>query len=426
MQDTCLRRLAVHLEACAPEELDMARATIQQVLDDLLGPLRRIDSVDSREILEVFSECVQLVLDIVDSCGIFQSCYAIVTPALGAAALQGLLEVLVQHRSKRSEMLQRLSQEFCRRVPNNIFAAVRRAARHQHLMDAVALDVVRGMPRAQAQQLVAHMEARASQAGLGNPRCDQMTCGAHAHNNLQHREGCGHEFSWNSAPRYQPTTAEQRQPPGFSAILSWVMQEQLSNTQNFLSPAAAAAAEAALANLSVEDRRYAVANACACAFAKRNQRQGGLGQALTAPNTQSLREALGLEDLRLARVVAVLCDVAQQLPESQCLVSALFQQRDNGEEVAEALGGTQGAARLKNAMLNLLVAVLGAPENNHLMMLLLEPTAMLDSYPVGFVYERMPGPEGYHFDCGCVLDAQGRARQGAGFQNAWTTNSIHL
>eukprot|EP00438_Fugacium_kawagutii_P000847 Skav222058 [mRNA] locus=scaffold707:21243:30377:- [translate_table: standard] len=44
-------------------------------------------------------------------------------------------------------------------------------------------------------------------------------------------------------------------------------------------------------------------------------------------------------------------------------------------------------------------------------MLLLEPTAMLNSFPVGFVYGAMPGPEGYHFDCGCVLDAHGRARK---------------
>eukprot|EP00435_Cladocopium_sp_Y103_P038957 s1454_g10.t1 len=44
-------------------------------------------------------------------------------------------------------------------------------------------------------------------------------------------------------------------------------------------------------------------------------------------------------------------------------------------------------------------------------MLLLEPTAMLNSFPVGFVYGAMPGPETYHFDCGCVLDAHGRARK---------------
>ena len=61
-------------------------------------------------------ESVELILDIVDSRGIFASCYALVTPALGAAALQGLLEAVQQHRGKRSEMLQRFSQEFCQKV----------------------------------------------------------------------------------------------------------------------------------------------------------------------------------------------------------------------------------------------------------------------------------------------------------------------
>ena len=32
-------------------------------------------------------------------------------------------------------------------------------------------------------------------------------------------------------------------------------------------------------------------------------------------------------------------------------------------------------------------------------------------YPVGFVYGQMPGPEGYHFDCGCVLDNHGRTQR---------------
>ena len=32
-------------------------------------------------------------------------------------------------------------------------------------------------------------------------------------------------------------------------------------------------------------------------------------------------------------------------------------------------------------------------------------------YPVGFVYGQMPGPEGYHFDCGCVLDQHGRTQR---------------
>ena len=40
----------------------------------------------------------------------------IVTPALGAGALQALLEAAVQHRSKRDEMLRQLSREFCQKV----------------------------------------------------------------------------------------------------------------------------------------------------------------------------------------------------------------------------------------------------------------------------------------------------------------------
>ena len=82
--------------------------------------------------------------------------------------------------------------------------------------------------------------------------------------------------------------------------------------------------------------------------------------------------------------------------------------------------------RLKNAMLNLLVVVLGVPDNNHLTMMLLEPTAMLNSFPVGFVYGAMPGPEGYHFDCGCVLDAQGRARPASRNRQPLTNPQLHL
>lgn len=35
----------------------------------------------------------------------------------------------------------------------------------------------------------------------------------------------------------------------------------------------------------------------------------------------------------------------------------------------------------------------------------------MQGYPVGFVYGQMPGPEGYHFDCGCVLDQHGRMQR---------------
>ena len=119
MQDRCLRSLATHLEA-APDEFIMARFTLQQILDDLLGPLRR---ADSSEIVEIFYECANLVLDIVDSRGIFASCYAIVTPSLAASALQGLLEAVGQHRGGLQEkMLQRLSKEFCQKAAGLIYS----------------------------------------------------------------------------------------------------------------------------------------------------------------------------------------------------------------------------------------------------------------------------------------------------------------
>eukprot|EP00435_Cladocopium_sp_Y103_P052829 s671_g16.t1 len=556
MQNRCLRRLATQLEASSPDELVTARFTLQQILDDLLGPLRR---ADPNQVVEVFCECVSLVLDIVDSRGIFASCYAIVTPALGASALQGLLETLAQHKGgQRQTMLQTLSQEFCQKVgdhpclhqplsswmqwtedqidpdtsslpyllyfawraagtellelgeplkrpdsrsgrlleslrrnaaavPSNLFSAVRRAVQHQHLLDALAQDVVRSaaLRGAELQQfvgegeggenaLVQHAGSTASagkaleslRAGpealqgwakaLAKPErsgghdrahrepdgdlpvssmpgfehererrrredqereqqdqqyasradcCDAMVCGSHAHEGPgRHGEGCGHQFNWNSAPRYQPSLAEQRQPPGFSAILAWAMLSE----QDFQSPHAAAAAEAALQGLSPEDRRYACVNACACAFIKRNQTQPGLAMALTSPNCQRLRGSLGFQDQRLARVVAAFCD-PQQLPTSDSLVAAVFLGRDDWEQVA-GNNETQ-AQRLKNAIVNLLVAILGAPDNNHLMMLLLEPYAMLQSFPVGFVYGAMPGPEGYHFDCGCVLDVHGRVHR---------------
>jgi len=56
-------------------------------------------------------------------------------------------------------------------------------------------------------------------------------------------------------------------------------------------------------------------------------------QALTDANNQRLRAALGLEDERLARVAAVLCDPGQ-LAASESLVAAVFLGRDNWEEVA--------------------------------------------------------------------------------------------
>ena len=59
-----------------------------------------------------------------------------------------------------------------------------------------------------------------------NAGCEQMTCGAHAHQHLTHGHGCGLEFHWNQARPYQPNLAEVRQPPGYSSILEWVLRDQ--------------------------------------------------------------------------------------------------------------------------------------------------------------------------------------------------------
>ena len=64
-----------------------------------------------------------------------------------------------------------------------------------------------------------------------------MQCGAHAHGTRQHGEGCGHVFDWSQAPRYQASMAmaeEKRQPPGFSAILAWVMQQLDRHFESFV------------------------------------------------------------------------------------------------------------------------------------------------------------------------------------------------
>ena len=64
-----------------------------------------------------------------------------------------------------------------------------------------------------------------------------MQCGAHAHGTRQHGEGCGHVFEWSQAPRYQASMAmaeEKRQPPGFSAILAWVMQQLDRHFESFV------------------------------------------------------------------------------------------------------------------------------------------------------------------------------------------------
>ncbi|CAJ1415619.1 unnamed protein product [Effrenium voratum] len=229
-----------------------------------------------------------------------------------------------------------------------------------------------------------------------NAGCDVMTCGNHAHQRLQHGEGCGREFNWSQARPYRPTLSEARQPAGYSAILAWLTSETFAPS--------AQTAEAALAGLCLEDRRYAFANAAACGLLKRGQSQPVLAEALRSD--AALQQALGFQDPRLAHVAAVLCDTSAL--RSSSLAAAVLVGRDGWDGAAGGAGAEQNY-KLRNALVNLLVAVLGSPDNNHLTMLLLEPLAMLNTFPVGFCFGALPGPEGYHFDCGCVLDAAGCA-----------------
>ena len=62
------------------------------------------------DVSERFEEICAFVLDIVDDKGIFRQCYEVVTPAVGASALQALVEM--------PRALEKLSAEFNRRVEN--------------------------------------------------------------------------------------------------------------------------------------------------------------------------------------------------------------------------------------------------------------------------------------------------------------------
>ena len=114
--DKTLKRqcLMILAEQCAALQLDWesARFALQQVLDGMFWPIRRSQEMQK----EAFRECLDLTLDIADSHGLFFGCYEIVTPALAASALQQLLEVIDGHTSRKSEMLQILSQELSRKV----------------------------------------------------------------------------------------------------------------------------------------------------------------------------------------------------------------------------------------------------------------------------------------------------------------------
>ena len=76
-------------------------------------------------------------------------------------------------------------------------------------------------------------------------------------------------------------------PEGF---IYFLQRPAWKSRQDFQSPHAAAAAEVALHGLSPEDRRYACANACACAFIKQNQNSTRAGH---GPDGTKLPEATG-------------------------------------------------------------------------------------------------------------------------------------
>ena len=215
--------------------------------------------------------------------------------------------------------------------------------------------------------------------------CNHMVCHS--------PPGCGRSFDWNTSQPHRPNLQEVQQPPGFSAIVSWLTKQDFS----------VQGAAAALSGLSPEDRRYAFANAAACCLLKRGETSPGLAQAIMSnPELQAELGFVG-EAQRFKNVAAVLCDISMLT--SRSLPAAVLAGHDGWDGVAQ---GQEGKKGLRNALVNLLVAVLGSPDNNHLSMLLLEPTAMVNTFPVGFVFGLMPGPEGWHFDCGCVMDDLGR------------------
>ena len=179
--------------------------------------------------------------------------------------------------------------------------------------------------------------------------CDSMTCGGHAHLRGNHPEGCGHHFNWQQARPYQPSLLESvHRPPGFSAIVSW-----LSSTKDFSSQEAVHSAGEALQGLSAEDRRYAFANAVACALLKNGRQEPNLAQSLLS--NARLQTALGFADGHpgLVRVAAMLCDISE-VAGSTSLAASLLVGRDEWESSV----GTSGQ-KLRNAVVNLLVAVLG-------------------------------------------------------------------
>ncbi|CAK9070804.1 unnamed protein product [Durusdinium trenchii] len=580
LQRKCLKTLASQLrDGFQPNSNDLqpnsdrstvicsARIALQHILEDILWPLRH---ARDDHVARTFEDVVTFVLDIVDNHGLFAGCYDVVTPALGASAVQALLEVIQQKLDTHPQLIQLFSKSFSHRVqgcssqvelplslhvwiewpqhdrqmmstdlPNLLYLAlctpvgrellkiaegalarfhldrasssgtasggisfplVRSVAFSHLLLDEVAaivangqwtseeaknilqdlcslgintpemllffdalvshagstaaagralrrlLDVrsphsnaelsdwagalekpergvgedpwddlpVKGMPgyedekrrrQREDQEQERLDQLQVSQGGRHCPHCnrviqqnggcDQMLCGGHAHTNPLHREGCGREFFWSQARPYQPSVLETRQPPGFSAIATWLM-----DTDDFISDVADRAAEVALHGLAPADRRYAFANAAACVLLKRGQQKPNLAQALMSK--QSLQATLGFEDPSLVPVAGMLCD-ASAVSASKSLTASLLLGRDGWESTV----GT--AQKLRNTVVNLLVAVLGGPDNNHLSMLLLKPLHMMNTFPVGFVFGELPGPEGYHFDCGCVLDQQGRA-----------------
>ena len=114
LQRKCLETLASQLYGASEEQLSSARMALQRIVDDILWPLRH--SSDDH-VAQTFQESATLVLDIVDSHkGLFGACYDVITPALGASAMQALLEVIHERQSTRPQFVQLLSKSFSDRV----------------------------------------------------------------------------------------------------------------------------------------------------------------------------------------------------------------------------------------------------------------------------------------------------------------------
>ena len=118
LQRESLEILAANLAGATEEQLACARMALQHILEQIFGPLRSSDDVSLQE---TFQEVLTFVLDILDNQrGLFRDAYELVTPAMGASAMQALLEVIQQRRSSHPKLLQVLSDSFNCRVEGEL------------------------------------------------------------------------------------------------------------------------------------------------------------------------------------------------------------------------------------------------------------------------------------------------------------------